>query len=147
MKNIFKSLLKIIIHATNQLRYLGHCAECTCALNLKHMKIVQIYTLTGHFANCNYIIIIYYCAISPEPHENSRIEKIMKQNYNAKTMTKRFAKKSSLSLIIQRLQQGWRSSFNKGGGLILNVIRSHWRSSTYHLSSGVARVESLEEGK
>ena len=34
-----------------------------------------------------------------------------------------------------------------GGGLILNVIRSHRRSSTYRLSSGVARVESLGEGK
>ena len=30
-----------------------------------------------------------------------------------------------------------------GGGLILNVIRSHRRSSTYRLNSSVARVESL----
>ena len=29
-----------------------------------------------------------------------------------------------------------------GGGLILNDIRSHQHSSTYHLSSGIARVKS-----
>ena len=33
-----------------------------------------------------------------------------------------------------------------GRGLILNVIRSHRRSSTYRLSSGVARVKSLGGG-
>ena len=33
-----------------------------------------------------------------------------------------------------------------GGELISNVIRSHRRSSTYRLSSGVVRVESLERG-
>ena len=42
---------------------------------------------------------------------------------------------------------GTGEQFQHGGGrLILNVIKSHQGSSTYHLSSGLARVESLGGG-
>ena len=43
---------------------------------------------------------------------------------------------------------GTAEQFQDGrGGVILNIIRSHRCSSTYRLSSGVARVESLEGDK